>query len=62
MNNIKITVVLGNRVSDRITFEVEDITNETEIYNTIAERTGSEAMAYKAVALVDSGDFTIEYE
>jgi len=62
MNNIKITIVLGNRASDKITIEVDDISNATEIYNKIAERTGSEAMPYKAVALVNSGDFTIEDE
>jgi hypothetical protein len=62
MNNIKITVILGNRATDKITFEVEDITNVTEIYNKIAERTGSEVMANKAVALIRDGDFTLEDE
>jgi hypothetical protein len=56
---MKISIVLGKRVSDELELDLVDITDAEEIYNSVFRKTDDYVKAALAVEKVNSADFTV---
>ena len=57
---MKIIVAIGNRDSDRVHLEIEDITDAVEVYGKAEKATGNSVTAALILEKVDNGEFEIE--
>jgi len=55
-----IIVTIGHRALDRITLQLENLTDAVEVFNKAQEATGDPAKAYLVLEKVDRGEFEIE--
>ena len=55
----KITITYGRRATDKVTIEVMDITDLSEIYNAVQKLTGLHSIAYACVAALNEGHFVL---